>query len=143
MASVVVVHGLSCPLACEIFQDRGSNPCPLHWQEEPPHNLGSPCIHLLMNTASVLKFRASESVYDSFKKGISVFLSPLVPPLIFRARHYGGLCSQCRYPGLGRLIWGLNLLLLGEDLSGCALPLTYSLVLVLHTHNSDWRIDST
>ena len=30
--SVVVVHGLSCSAACEIFPDKGSNPCPLHWQ---------------------------------------------------------------------------------------------------------------
>ena len=30
--SVVVEHGLSCPAACRIFPDLGSNPCPLHWQ---------------------------------------------------------------------------------------------------------------
>ena len=28
-ASVAVVHGLSCSVACGIFLDRGSNPCPL------------------------------------------------------------------------------------------------------------------
>ena len=27
-ASVVVVHGLSCSVACGIFPDQGSNPCP-------------------------------------------------------------------------------------------------------------------
>ena len=27
---VVAVHGLSCPVACEIFPDQGSNLCPLH-----------------------------------------------------------------------------------------------------------------
>ena len=27
--SVVVAHGPSCPAACGIFPDRGSNPCPL------------------------------------------------------------------------------------------------------------------
>ena len=32
--SVVVVHGLSCSVACGIFADQGSNPCPLHWQVE-------------------------------------------------------------------------------------------------------------
>ena len=32
MGSVAVAHGLSCPVACGIFQDQGSNPCPLHWQ---------------------------------------------------------------------------------------------------------------
>ena len=27
-----VVHGLSCPAACEIFLDQGLNSCPLLWQ---------------------------------------------------------------------------------------------------------------
>ena len=30
--SVVVVHGLSCPVACGILVDQGLNPCRLHWQ---------------------------------------------------------------------------------------------------------------
>ena len=39
--SVVVAHGLSCPEACWISPDQGSNPSLLHWQEdslttEPP-----------------------------------------------------------------------------------------------------------
>ena len=25
-------RGLSQPVACEIFPDQGSNPCPLYWQ---------------------------------------------------------------------------------------------------------------
>ena len=29
---VVVAHGLCCSVACGIFPDQGSNPCPLHWQ---------------------------------------------------------------------------------------------------------------
>ena len=32
--SVVLGHGLSCLAACGIFPDQGSNPCPLHWQED-------------------------------------------------------------------------------------------------------------
>ena len=32
--SVVVAHRFSCSVACEIFPDQGSNPCPLHWQED-------------------------------------------------------------------------------------------------------------
>ena len=28
----VVVHRLSCPMACGIFLDEGSSPCPPHWQ---------------------------------------------------------------------------------------------------------------
>ena len=31
-ASLVVAHGLSCSVACRIFPDQGSNPCPQHWQ---------------------------------------------------------------------------------------------------------------
>ena len=32
--SVVVVHRLSCSMACDIFPDQGSNLCPLHWQAD-------------------------------------------------------------------------------------------------------------
>ena len=31
MGSVVMAHGPSCPVACGIFPDQGSNPCPLSW----------------------------------------------------------------------------------------------------------------
>ena len=42
--SVVVAHGPSCSVACGIFPDRGSNPCPLHWQadSQPLRHQGSP-----------------------------------------------------------------------------------------------------
>ena len=30
--SIVVVHGLSCPVACGVLPGQGLNPCPLHWQ---------------------------------------------------------------------------------------------------------------
>ena len=42
--SVVVAYGPSCPAACGIFPDQGSNPCPLHWQadSQPPRHQGSP-----------------------------------------------------------------------------------------------------
>ena len=32
--SVVVAHGPSHSTACGIFLDRGTNPCPLHWQTD-------------------------------------------------------------------------------------------------------------
>ena len=32
--SVIVAHRLSCSMACGIFPDQGSNPCPLHWQAD-------------------------------------------------------------------------------------------------------------
>ena len=31
--SEVVVHGLSCPVPCGIFLDKGSD-CPWHWQAD-------------------------------------------------------------------------------------------------------------
>ena len=34
-ASVVVAHGLSCPMACGIFWEQESNSSPLHWQVDP------------------------------------------------------------------------------------------------------------
>ena len=42
--SVVVVYGPSRSVACGIFPDQGSNPCPLHWQadSQPLHHQGSP-----------------------------------------------------------------------------------------------------
>ena len=42
--SAIVAHGPSCPAACGIFPDQGSNPCPLHWQadSQPLRHQGSP-----------------------------------------------------------------------------------------------------
>ena len=42
--SVVVAHGPSRSTACGIFPDRGTNPCPLHWQadSQPLRHQGSP-----------------------------------------------------------------------------------------------------
>ena len=34
VSSVVVAHGLSCPVARGILPDQGSNPCPLNWQAD-------------------------------------------------------------------------------------------------------------
>ena len=44
--SVIVAHGPSCSVACGIFPDQGSNPCPLHWQadSQPLHHQGSPSV---------------------------------------------------------------------------------------------------
>ena len=42
--SAIVAHGPSRSVACGIFSDQGSNPCPLHWQadSQPPRHQGSP-----------------------------------------------------------------------------------------------------
>ena len=44
--SVVVAHGPGCSVACGIFPDQGSNPCPLHWQadSQPLRHQGSPSL---------------------------------------------------------------------------------------------------
>ena len=49
--SVVVAHGPSCPMACGIFLDQGSNPSCLHWQadSQPLHHKGSPHIVKILN----------------------------------------------------------------------------------------------
>ena len=46
--SVIVAHGPSCSVACGVFPDQGSNPCPLHWQadSQPLRHQGSPCLHI-------------------------------------------------------------------------------------------------
>ena len=44
--SVVVAHGPSCSMACGIFPDQSSNPCPLHQQadSQPLRHQGSPIL---------------------------------------------------------------------------------------------------
>ena len=53
--SVIVAHGLSCSVACGIFPDQGSNPCPLHWQadSQPLRHQGSPGKAILFKTSLV------------------------------------------------------------------------------------------
>ena len=52
--SVVVAHGPSCSVACGIFPDQGSNPCPLHWQadSQPLRHQGSPDPFILWKNLS-------------------------------------------------------------------------------------------
>ena len=54
MGSVVVVHGLSRSMACGIFPDQGSNPCPLNWQMD-----SYPLYHQQSPTVTVLNFNNS------------------------------------------------------------------------------------
>ena len=50
--SVIVAHGPSWSVACGIFPDQGSNPCPLHWQadSQPLRHQGSPRWLLLLRS---------------------------------------------------------------------------------------------
>ena len=67
--SVTVAHRPSCSMACGIFPDQGSNPCPLHWQadSQPLRHQGNPicrlfddghsdwCVQRSFKTSSVLQ----------------------------------------------------------------------------------------
>ena len=48
--SVIVAHGPSCSVACGIFPDQGSNPCPLHWQadSQPLRHQGNPRVSIIL-----------------------------------------------------------------------------------------------
>ena len=55
--SAIVAHGPSCSVACGIFPDQGSSPCPLHWQadSQPLRHQGSPLIAALFTIARTWK----------------------------------------------------------------------------------------
>ena len=83
-ASVVVVHGLSCSVACGIFLDQGLNLCPhLHWQvdSQPLCHQGSPVLALMFR--SLIHFKLIFCIWckvrvqlHSFACEYSVFLAP-------------------------------------------------------------------
>ena len=57
MGSIVLVCGLHCPAACEIFLDQDSNLCPLHWQVDsspllPPRKSLAKCFDLHTDSAT-------------------------------------------------------------------------------------------
>ena len=56
--SVIVAHGPSRSVACGIFPDQGSNPCPLHWQadSQPLRHQGSPTIFIVIVTLVGVKW---------------------------------------------------------------------------------------
>ena len=64
--SVIVAHRPSCSVACGIFPNQGSNPCPLHRQadSQPLHHQGRPCcVSLLILSPSF--FSATTAPYSS------------------------------------------------------------------------------
>ena len=55
--SVIVAHGPSRSMACGIFPDQGSNPCPLYWQADSQplrHHGNPPIFSFLRNLHTVL-----------------------------------------------------------------------------------------
>ena len=74
--SVVVAHGPSCSVACGIFPDQGSNPCPLHQQadSQPLRHQGSP-----KKASFILKWgRGKVLVLVRLQKGCVDFFLPAV-----------------------------------------------------------------
>ena len=69
--SVVVAHGPSCSAACGIFPDQGSNPCPLHWQEDSQalHHQGSPEVIILIRKTNV-QFCLKRSQETQFQENL-------------------------------------------------------------------------
>ena len=74
--SVVVAHGCTCSVACGIFPDQGSNPCPLHWQadSQPLRHQGSPppifCLLVSCKSFSVFKGKLTCPYVLIFVNGI-------------------------------------------------------------------------
>ena len=64
--SVVVAHGPSCSVACGIFPDQGSNPCPLHRQadSQPLRHQGSPW--MVFDSTYTCATHASIGIQNSF-----------------------------------------------------------------------------
>ena len=70
--SVIVAHRPSCSVACGIFPDQSSNPCPLHWQadSQPLRHQGSPLKHILNRDDITPKGEK----FDSFFKNLILFI---------------------------------------------------------------------
>ena len=70
--SAIVAHGPSRSVACGIFPDQGSNPCPPHWQadSQPLRHQGSP----LGSTFYILLLHFTKSFKFNTKEWVSVNL---------------------------------------------------------------------
>ena len=80
-ASVAVVHGLPCSVACGTFSDQGLNPCPLLWQADsyPLYHQESPRFFFFFNS------------YDTFLKTFYLLNFGCAGSLLLQ-----GLSSSCR-----------------------------------------------
>ena len=75
--SVIVAHGPSCSLACGIFPDQGSNPCPLHWQadSQPLRQQGSPYLFFIYLFLSVLGLPCCARAFSSCRERGLLFVA--------------------------------------------------------------------
>ena len=82
--SIIVAHGISCPVACGIFPDQGLNLCTLHWQvdSQPLDHQRSPymCVYIypFITLCPKISYLASVWPYPNHfereKKTFSTFL---------------------------------------------------------------------
>ena len=93
--SVVVSHGLSCPLACRIFLDQESNPSHLRCQVDshPPRPQGSPWEFLRRKKGNI-------------GQGMRVAFRASLVPLVVKesacnAEALGSIPGSVRFPGEG------------------------------------------
>ena len=97
--SVVVAHGLSCPVACGIFLDQASKLSPLHWQavSYPLDHQGSPVFLLIM-------VRVQPLWSSTLSKSRPVFLmvGPATPPSFTQ--------TQACYGPESSLPWAIKIL---------------------------------
>ena len=95
-------------------------------------------------TASAQGFGVCEILHVPFKLFTrALWLCHIQVLLACKARCSGSSSSQCRNPWLGSPMWGLELLLLGENLCSCGYPSSCGsltpgvwLLSLLHLHSS-------
>ena len=91
MDSRAVTYRLSCPLACGIFPDHGSNACLLHWQADSLSlsHRGSPHPHLY-DCASLgvfsRPFTTQNSLCFSEQFLLFLFLFPVLSPTLVQGQ---------------------------------------------------------
>ena len=74
--SVAVTHGPSRSAACGIFPDRGTNPCPLHWQvdSQPLRHQGSPWLSILYTVVYMCQSQSPNSSHPPSPLGNHKFV---------------------------------------------------------------------
>ena len=81
--SVVVAHGPSCSVACGIFPDQGSNPCPLHWQAD-----SQPLCHQGSLTSFFKAVLGSQQNWEEVREVSNVPQPPHMQSLLCYQHHF-------------------------------------------------------
>ena len=97
--SVIVVHRLSCSVACGIFPDRGLNLCPLHWQADsyPPRHQGNPDLFFIFKNLIHL-----EHVLEHTERYECINIAPIATWTSLVAQTVRNVRDMGSIPGLGK-----------------------------------------